>query len=237
MLMIAAVVSTVLVFAIAVYAQAMKVEIPLSFGRIRGQGIRWPLQFIYTSNIPVILVSALIANIQLWARLLQNAGHPLLGTFSGNYPSTGLVSLLHAPNLVHKIITSSMTWGDIGVAAFYVLFMIGGAVLFSIFWVQTSGMDAKSQAKNMMAYGLQIPGFRRDERILERILDRYIWPLTVMGAITVGFLAALADLSGALGHGTGILLTVMIIYKLYEEIAQQHMMDMNPMMRKFMGGQ
>jgi preprotein translocase subunit SecY len=237
MLMIAAVVSTVLVFAIAVYAQAMKVEIPLSFGRVRGQGIRWPLQFIYTSNIPVILVSALIANIQLWARLLQNAGHPFLGTFSGSSPSSGLVSILSAPNIVHKIITSSLTWGDIGVAAFYVLFMIGGAVLFSVFWVQTSGMDAKSQAKNMMNYGLQIPGFRRDERILERILDRYIWPLTVMGAITVGFLAALADLSGALGHGTGILLTVMIIYKLYEEIAQQHMMDMNPMMRKFMGGQ
>ena len=236
-LMIAAVVSTILVFAIAVYAQAMKVELPLSFGRVRGQGIRWPLQFIYTSNIPVILVSALIANVQLWARLLQNAGHPLLGTFSGNSPSSGLVSILSAPNIVHKAITSSLTWGDIGVASFYILFMIGGAVLFSIFWVQTSGMDAKSQAKNMMNYGLQIPGFRRDERILERILDRYIWPLTVMGAITVGFLAAIADLSGALGHGTGILLTVMIIYKLYEEVAQQHMLDMNPMMRKFMGGQ
>jgi preprotein translocase subunit SecY len=28
----------------------------------------------------------------------------------------------------------------------------------------------------------------------------------------------------------------MIVYQLYEEIAKQHMMDMNPMMRKFMGG-
>ena len=42
-----------------------------------------------------------------------------------------------------------------------------------------------------------------------------------------------ADLMGALARGTGILLAVMIIYKLYEEIAQQHMMDMHPMMRKF----
>ena len=96
-------------------------------------------------------------------------------------------------------------------------------------------MDARSQAKQIMASGLQIPGFRRDERVLERILDRYIQPLTIMGAMTVGFLAALADLSGALSNGTGILLTVMIIYKLYEEIATQHMYDMNPMMRKFMG--
>ena len=97
-------------------------------------------------------------------------------------------------------------------------------------------MDAKSQAKNIMASGLQIPGFRKDERVLERLLARYIMPLTVMGGMAVGLLAALADVSGALTSGTGLLLTVMIIYRLYEEIAQQHMMDMNPMMRKFMGG-
>jgi preprotein translocase subunit SecY len=88
-----------------------------------------------------------------------------------------------------------------------------------------------------MASGLQIPGFRRDERVLERLLDRYILPLTVMGAISVGMLAAAADIAGALTHGTGILLTVMIVYRLYEDIARQHMMDMNPMIRKFMGGE
>jgi preprotein translocase subunit SecY len=111
--------------------------------------------------------------------------------------------------------------------------MIVGAVIFSVFWVQTAGMDAKSQAKQMLSSGLQIPGFRKDQRVLERLLNRYIWPLTIMGAITVGFLAAFADLTGALSRGTGILLTVMIIYRLYEEIAKQHMMDMNPMFRRF----
>src|SRR3989338_5631684 len=60
-IMFFAVFFTIAVFCIAVYAQAMKVEIPLSFGRIRGHGIRWPLSFMYTSNIPVILVAALLA--------------------------------------------------------------------------------------------------------------------------------------------------------------------------------
>ena len=79
---IAALVSTVAVFMLVVYIQAMKVEIPLSFGRIRGHGIRWPLSFIYTSNIPVILVAALIANLQLWGRLLQNwIGPNVFGVF------------------------------------------------------------------------------------------------------------------------------------------------------------
>jgi preprotein translocase subunit SecY len=114
--------------------------------------------------------------------------------------------------------------------------MVSGAVLFSYFWVKTSGMDAENQAKQIMASGLQIPGFRRDPRIMERLLSRYIGPLTIMGGIAIGLLAAVADLLGALTNGTSLLLTVMIIYKLYEEIARQHLYDMNPMMRKFMEG-
>lgn len=236
-LMFSSVLFTILVFVLSVYFQAMKVEVPLSFGRIRGHGIRWPLSFMYTSNIPVILVAALMANFQLWGRLLQSWGMPILGTFSeaSGQPISGFVAWLHSPNIVASIIESSLTWTQIGQAGVYVLFMTLGCVVFSWFWVQTSGMDAASQAKQIMAQGLQIPGFRRDQRVLETILQRYIGPLTIMGAIAVGILAALADLSGALSRGTGILLTVMIVYRLYEEIAKQHMMDMNPMLRKFMG--
>jgi len=123
---------------------------------------------------------------------------------------------------------------DFAHAGVYVLLMIGGAVVFSLFWMQTAGMDAKSQAKQMMASGLQIPGFRRDLRVLESILKRYILPLTVMGGALVGILASTADLLGALSYGTGILLAVMIVYRLYEEIANQHMMDMHPALRKMM---
>lgn len=234
-LALSSIVATVVVFALSVYGQAMKVEIPLSFGRVRGHGIRWPLNFIYTSNIPVILVAALMANMQLWARLLQNWGHPILGTFAGNTPATGLVAWLNHPNIVEGIITGSFRAMDLAHAGVYLLIMILGAVVFSYFWVQTSGMDARSQAKQIMSSGLQIPGFRRDERILEHILKRYITPLTILGGALVGFLAASADLLGALSRGTGILLAVMIIYKFYEEIAKQHMMDMHPSLRKFMG--
>ena len=179
----------------------------------------------------------MLANVQLWARLINN---PFIGKFSpgSTYATSGIVSWLHAPDLLGSIIKQGTFF--IGSRPYfqslvYISFMIGGAVLFSMFWVQTSNMDAKSQAKQILSSGLQMPGFRRDERVLEKILDRYIQPLTVMGAMTVGFLASAADLLGALSQGTGILLTVMIIYKFYEDIVKQHMMDMNPMMRKFMG--
>lgn len=234
-LALAAILATVLVFVLAVYAQSMKVEIPLSFGRIRGHGIRWPLHFLYTSNIPVILVASLLATVQLFARLLERSGHPFLGTFSGNAPATGFIAWINYPNLVEGLFTGSLAWMDFAHLGVYALFMIGGSVLFSIFWVQTAGMDAKSQAKQMMASGLQIPGFRRDERVLESILKRYIGPLTIMGGIAIGILATAADVLGALSRGTGILLAVMIIYRMYEDIGRQHMYDMYPALRKMMG--
>tara|TARA_Y100000310_G_scaffold19285_1_gene18883 strand:+ start:275 stop:1678 length:1404 start_codon:yes stop_codon:yes gene_type:complete len=230
-----AIVATLFIFAIVVFFQAMKVEIPLSFGRIRGHGIRWPLNFIYTSNIPVILIAALLANVQLWAQLLENWGHAWLGTFSGGVPVSGFVLWIYPQNLVQLIFNGTFTFNNILYSLVYALFMIGGSIVFSIFWVQTSGMDAKSQARNMLASGLQIPGFRRDQRVLESILNRYIFPLTIMGGAVVGFMAAGADLLGALANGTGILLAVMIIYRLYEEIAKQHMYDMYPGLRKIMG--
>lgn len=239
-LMLSSVVATVVIFMVAVYAQSMKVELPLSFGKVRGYGIRWPLNLLYTSNIPVILMSALFANIQLWARLLQNAGFPILGTFVGNNPSTGLVSMIAAPNILGTIIkqgTMLIGYKPYLNAFVYMILMMAGCVMFGLFWVQTSGMDARSQAKQIMASGLQIPGFRKDEKIFESILNRYIPPLTILGSIAVGLIAGFADLLGALTHGTGLLLTVMIIYKMYEDIAKQHMMDMNPGMRKFMGGE
>ncbi len=234
MLMFSAIIATIIVFMFVVYAQSMKVEIPLSFGRVRGYGMRWPLNFFYTSNIPVILVAALIANIQLFGSMLSKSGIYILGHFQGSTPISGIASWLYGPKIIRSIITNSIQWVDFGHAGVYILFMMIGSMIFSIFWVQTSGLDARSQAKQMLSSGLQIPGFRKDIRVLERMLQRYIFPLTVLGGLTVGFLAALADVSSALTSGTGLLLTVMIVYKLYEEIAQQHMMDMNPMMRKFM---
>jgi preprotein translocase subunit SecY len=96
-------------------------------------------------------------------------------------------------------------------------------------------MDANNQAQNILKSGLQIPGFRKDERILESILKRYVMPLTIMGGIAIGLLAALADVLGTLVAGTALLLGIMIIFQFYQNIAQQHAMDMNPAMKKLMG--
>ena len=115
----------------------------------------------------------------------------------------------------------------------YMALLTGGSVVFSIFWVATSGMDARSVAEQIEGMGMQIPGFRRDPRIVEEVLNRYIPTLTIISGLLVGLLASFADFTGALGTGTGILLTVMIIYQLYENIAQRYVEEMNPALRRF----
>jgi len=43
----AAIIATAIIFLVIVWAQSLKVEVPLSFGRIRGYAIKWPLSFFY----------------------------------------------------------------------------------------------------------------------------------------------------------------------------------------------
>ncbi|MBI3413093.1 MAG: preprotein translocase subunit SecY [Candidatus Aenigmarchaeota archaeon] len=278
--------STVIVFLIVIYAQAIRVEIPLAFGHFSGFGRSWPLKFIYTSNIPVILTAALIANIQVMGALLASRGFPVLGTFdANNSPVSGLVFMLSVPRelpvqtmmltvgvflvigallsvyytkkyLLETALLSSMlgvlVWyfgfqalGFTAATALslqslvrlfvYTIFLTGGSVLFSVFWVSTAGMNAQSVAKQIQSIGMQIPGFRRDPRIIESVLEKYIPNLAVLGGVFIGLLASFADSVNALGTGTGILLTVMIIYTMYEQLGAQQMEDMHPAIRKMFG--
>ncbi|EQD42235.1 preprotein translocase subunit SecY, partial [mine drainage metagenome] len=80
--------------------------------------------------------------------------------------------------------------------------------------------------------GWQIPGFRRDPRIVESVLNRYIPTVTVLGSVFVGFLAAVATLTGAIGTGMGILLTVGIIYMVYQQLEQERLFDTYPILKK-----
>ncbi|MBN2043183.1 MAG: preprotein translocase subunit SecY [Candidatus Aenigmarchaeota archaeon] len=290
LLMLLPVIATVIVFMLVVYVQAIRVEIPLAFSTIRGFGRRWPLKFLYTSNIPVILIAALLANVQVFARMIsQTGGNEWLGVFdSSGSPSGGLIMFIIPPNnqaiaglmifiglfallgalfmyfrksktgswkiVIGMGILGGALWfatvSSLGLTALatisamdvlrlitYSMFLIGGAIVFSIFWVSTAGMDAKSVAEQIESTGMQIPGYRRDIRIIEKVLNRYIPALAILGGAAVGFLAAFADFTGALGTGTGILLAVMIVYQLYEQIAMQHMEDMHPAFRRFFGKQ
>ena len=237
--------TTVFIFVIVVYAESVRVEIPLSHARVKGARGRFPVKLIYASVLPMILVRALQTNIQFLGRILnaQLASMPSwLGVYSSGQPVAGLFYYF-APiyNYRDWMWFAANPAGDpadilIRIAIDLTFMVIGGAI-FAIFWVETTGMGPESTAQQIQNSGMQIPGFRQSPGVIEKVLERYIPQVTVIGGALVGALAVMANMLGTIGQvsGTGLLLTVSITYKLYEEIAEEQMMEMHPMMRQMFG--
>ncbi|MCY0851618.1 MAG: preprotein translocase subunit SecY, partial [Thermoplasma acidophilum] len=120
----------------------------------------------------------------------------------------------------------------------FTAFMVGFSVLFAIFWIETTNMGASAVAKQIQASGMQIPGFRRDPRVMERVLKKYIPAITIFSGAVVGLLAAGANLIGTVGDtsGTGLLLAVGIIIQFYEAMGREQLMEMHPVIRQFFVG-
>jgi preprotein translocase subunit SecY len=228
--------TTVLVFLIVIYAQGIKIDIPLTFRALRGFGRTWSMNLFYTSVIPVILAAALLANFQIMGRIGVNpttrcsflACYDARGSVVG-----GAIYYLTSPhNFLANAIAGTVTTSEIIRAITYMLFMAITCTIFSIFWVSTSGMDALSVAEQLESSGLQIPGYRPDKRSMAEVLNRYIPALAVLGGLAIGLLAAFADFVGAIGSGTGILLTVMILYNYYEQLQTENLEEAHPIIRK-----
>ncbi|QLD84708.1 preprotein translocase subunit SecY [Natronomonas halophila] len=248
-----ALITTVLIFVVVVYAESVRVEIPLSHARVKGARGRFPVKLIYASVLPMILVRALQANIQFLGRILnaQWTGMPLwLGDYTspegGGFaePTGGLfyyIAPIYSPEdwMWWLGQTSAEPWQIMIRVGVDLTFMLVGGAVFAIFWVETTGMGPRATAKQIQNSGMQIPGFRQSPGVTEKVLERYIPQVTVIGGALVGLLAVMANMLGTIGQvtGTGLLLTVSITYKLYEEIAEEQMMEMHPMMRQMFGNE
>jgi preprotein translocase subunit SecY len=206
--------ATIIVFFIVVYAESMRIEIPLAYGTYGGVRGRYPLKFLYTSNIPVILAMTVFANLKFVATFLNASW---ISDFTS--PPNGLAAV--AANPLQAVI--------------YLVILVLTCMAFAWLWVNLTGMGPRDVAKQLDESGMLIPGFRRDIRVMEGVLSRYIMPAAILGGAFVGLLSAGADFLGALGSGTGILLTVGIMYSLYQEIAKEQVAEMFPAVRRFLG--
>jgi preprotein translocase subunit SecY len=270
---VVALVGTAAIFFLVAWTESTRIELPLSHAEARGARGRYPLRLIYASNIPVILMSALLANVSMVSILLWSnptlSHFPLLGHqwwvgsylsssqaaakgISATQPMSGGAFYLSTPNGLETWllpIFNFQTYSEFlyghselqGIAhvLVYLAAMVGGSILFAKFWIQTTNMGPEAVARQIEATGMQIPGFRREPRVLRRVLERYIPVITVISGASVGALAAGADLIGTLGNasGTGVLLTVGIVINLYEAMGREQLMEMNPLLRRFLGGE
>jgi len=236
-------IATIAVFIAVIYAEGVRVELPVSYARYRGFRGRYPIKLLYVSNLPVIFASALFANVYfisqlLWARLNPentNFWINIIGTYTndpnrGPVPIGGLAYYMVSPRNILDVINNPLQ------ASVYAGIMVIFCVVFSLTWLEVGGLDPGTVAKQLVDAGMQIPGFRRSQRPIELILKRYIPAVTIIGGFLVGLIAAVANFFGVFGSGMGVLLSVGILYQYYQLLMQERIVDMYPAMRRFLGG-
>ncbi len=224
-----------IIFLVVVFAEGMHVNIPITLGQ-SGMGGRYPVKFLYVSNMPVILAMALFMNIRLFALFIEQAKIPVLTEIAKAISWAVTVPYIGGQSLVTGLFNqglTSVTMLAIAQAIVFLLMLIIACVVFGWFWVQMGNQSTSAVAAQLERSGMQIPGFRRDRRVIEKVLERYIPPITILGSIFVALLAGCGDLVLAgVTSGTGILLTVGIVYRFYEEIAKTQQEALSKLMGK-----
>ncbi|MEM2974640.1 MAG: preprotein translocase subunit SecY [Candidatus Micrarchaeia archaeon] len=255
------IVFTAIIILVCIYAESIKIEIPLTIDRVKVRSM-YPLKLLYVSVLPVILTSALLMNVQIISRSVLGGVscyvspeqitwlHYIGCVGPGGYVADGMLYFLTSFSSMYnpilsgydaylQMIVSSTPLFKIPQIIHIIVYMVlyvSLCVFFGKFWIEAAGMGPETIAEQITQAGLSRPGFRSHPRIIKDMLDKYIVTVAVLGSIFVGLLAVLADLSGAIGTGTGILLTVGIMYKFYEDFKQQKIFDAYPRLNKFFGG-
>jgi len=216
--------ATIAVFAIVIFFQGFRVDLPVKHSNQRGQQGTYPIKLFYTSNIPIILQTALVSNLYFLSQMLYRRfpGNFLIGLFGtwqeldGGYqsvPVAGLVYYLSPPTSVSELLRDPIH------TIVYLAFVLSSCALFSKTWIEVSGSSPKDVFKQFKDQQMMMKGHR--DSSLKKQLYRYIPTAAAFGGLCIGALSVLADFMGAIGSGTGILLAVTIIYQYFELFAKE----------------
>ncbi len=219
-------IATIVLIMVLLYMQLMKVYIPVTSPRYGSIKTRIPLNFIYVTNIPILFVGILVADLHLLYLLVAGAAGPdsaLAKAMNAIYeivrPPYGLIDAASSPL---RTLGFAVSWLLLG-------------LLFGFVWVEIAGLSPRQQAENLIKSGMELPGIRKNVKMLEKILAKYIYPLTVISSLIVSGIAVLADIFGAYSYGSGLVLMVGIIYNFYEILAYERTLEMYPMLQKLIG--
>lgn len=220
-------ISVLLLMFVLIYLQGIKVHIPVTTQRAPGIRARVPLQFLYVTNIPILLVGILFSDLILFYNIASTYLADSVPWLANALSAA--VTYLAPPSSLIEIYVNPLR-----VTAYAVLLLVL-AVLFGYMWVEIAGLNPAAQAENLINSGLEIPGIRRNPKVLESLLAKYIYPLTVLSSLIVALIALVADIFSAYGTGTGILLTVGILQQYYTMIAYERALEAYPLLKRLIG--
>nr|BAN40696.1 protein transport protein Sec61 subunit alpha isoform, putative [Entamoeba invadens] len=208
--------ATAVVFMVVMYYQGYKVDIPLSSKQGRVESQNYSIRLFYTSNMPIILHSALTSNVFIISQLLfrsfpNNFFVNMFGSWSAigsthgqTYPVGGLCYYLSAPDSVFELAQNPIH-GVVSIALTVLM-----CTIFSREWIKVSGSASVDVKKQLADQRVSIKGFRDGESSVY-LLDKYIPIAASFGGMCISLLSVGADLLGAVGSGTGILLAATTI--------------------------
>jgi len=237
-------IATIGAFLVCIYLEGVRIEIPMTYAGYKGFRSRYPIKLLYVSNLPVIFASALFANVFFFTQLLWSTqGRPAPGTnlifqILGDYNATSSGNVSPVGGLAYYVTSPQSLQGvvhDPLRAAAYMGILVAFCAVFSLIWLEVGGLGPAKVAQQLMDSGMQIPGYRRSGKPIELILKRYIPVVTILGGIIIALIAGVSDFLGAFGSGTGILLSVGIIYQYYELLMRERAAEMFPAFRRILG--
>jgi preprotein translocase SecY subunit len=234
---------TIVVILILVYIEGIHVDIPIVSTKYRGFTAVYPIKLLYTSVIPVILASALLANAvfigqMMWANYNPNNTNPAFNWIAQFDPQSqggtatptgGILYYITPPRGIEATAADPMR------AVVYVIFLTGIVTVFSRLWVELGGLSARTAARNLLDADVQVPGFRRSEGSVETLLNRYIPSLTLLSGMIIGLLAGVSDVLNVFGSGTGILLLVNIMVSYYQTLVKEQVDTYMPNLAALLG--
>jgi protein transport protein SEC61 subunit alpha len=220
--------ATVLVFVVVIFLQGFRVD--LATVRANGGGKAEPhsVKLFYTSNMPIILQTALISNFNFFSQILHrrfpnNIVVNLLGRWEEReFSSSG--QMFPVGGFAHYV-TAPQTFGDMLNdpihALFYITFVLTTCAMFSKMWIEINKTTARDVAKKLREEGKWLKQARQNEDDMAVALNKYIPTAAAFGGLCIGALTIMADFLGAIGSGTGILLAVTMIHQYYEILQRE----------------
>jgi len=212
--------ATLVVFVVVIYFQGFRVDIPIKHARGRNRSAAqqtYAIRLFYTSNVPIMLQSTLTSTVFMVSSLIYSRlGSNMVTKFLGRWmnvngrsiPVGGLCYYLSAPQSIVEVLRDPIHF------IFYVFFMLASCSVLAYMWLEMSGSSPRDVSESLKKQGMVVLGYRPETMI--NAFNRYIPTAASFGGLCVGALTIFADLLGALGSGTGILLAVGNILQLVE---------------------
>lgn len=219
--------SSLAILGVTVFLQNVYYSIPLQHEHTR-QPFNYPIKLLYSGTMPAMIMSTMTSYYFMISQLLfRRVGNNFLIRFIGNWRDAdgfggqmeaigGLAYYLSPPASLLSCLTHPFHF------VIYTLIRCGACAGLSVLWLRYSPNGPGKVASDIRKNGLIKPGIRPEK--LKNYIAGPIEIATPVSGFLVGLVGVIADLTGAVGSGSGLLIAAGTISDVAEKVVSEWMM-------------